>query len=162
LIIDRLKENPQWVVETGTVSESFVRLVLEKEEIFLKIDFVNDVKFHKGVFINHTLFHQIDNWCNILSNKLCSLSRMDVKDIVDILFIAGKYEFQWKEIFHDAKEKDLWVDSLEACKIIKGFPKNLLSSVKWISQVDIQMMRNAIDVLHDDMFFGRENSLYRG
>jgi len=125
----------------------------------LKIDFINDVKFYKGTFENHTLFHQIDNWCNILSNKLCALNRMDVKDIVDILFIAKNYKFQWDEIFKDAREKDLWVEPLEACKIVKEFPKKLLSSVKWIPKVDMQMLSNSIDLIHDDIFFGRENSL---
>ena len=159
LIIDRLKEEPGWVMEIGMVSDSFVRLSLEKEKVFLKIDFVNDIKFHKGSLENHTLFHQIDNWCNILSNKLCALSRMDIKDIVDILFLAENFEFQWDEIFQDAKEKDLWVEPLEICKIIHNVPKERLNSVKWISQVDIQTLSNSIDVIHDDIFFGRKNSL---
>ena len=159
LIIDRLKEEPGWVMEIGMVSDSFVRLSLEKEKVFLKIDFVNDIKFHKGSLENHTLFHQIDNWCNILSNKLCALSRMDIKDIVDILFLAENFEFQWDEIFQDAKEKDLWVEPLEICKIIHNVPKERLNSVKWISQVDIQTLSNAIEFIHDDIFFGRKNSL---
>ena len=159
LIIDRLKEEPGWVMEIGMVSDSFVRLSLEKEKVFLKIDFVNDIKFHKGSLENHTLFHQIDNWCNILSNKLCALSRMDIKDIVDILFLAENFEFQWDEIFQDAKEKDLWVEPLEICKIIHNVPKERLNSVKWISQVDIQTLSNSIEFIHDDIFFGRKNSL---
>jgi len=161
LIIESLKENSKWIVEIGTVSDSFVRLVLEKEGVFLKIDFVNDVKYHKGDFENSALFHRIDNWCNILSNKLCSLSRMDVKDIVDILFIAEKYKFHWDTIFKDAKEKDLWADPLEAFKIIKEFPKDLLRSVKWISKVEIEKIGKSIELLKDDIFFGRENSLCR-
>jgi len=160
LIIDGLKENSRWVVKIGMVSDSFIRLVLEKKKIFLKIDFVNDVKYHKGDIQNHTLFHKIDNWCNILSNKLCALSRMDVKDIVDILFIAKKYEFNWSEVFQDAKEKDLWAEPLETCKILKGFPKELLNSVKWISPVNVEMLNDDIALLHNDIFFGQKNSLY--
>ncbi len=159
LIINRLKESSRWVVKIGTVSDSFIRLVLEKKKIFLKIDFVNDVKYHKGAFQKNVLFHQIDNWCNILSNKLCALSRMDVKDIVDILFIAKKYEFKWSEIFQDAKEKDLWVEPIETCKILKGFPKELLNSVKWISPVDVEMLNDDITSLHNDIFLGHKNSL---
>jgi len=159
LIVDTLKENLTWKVEIGTVSDSFVRLVLEKEDVFLKIDFVNDVKYHKDDFEKHILFHRVDNWCNILSNKLCALSRMDAKDIVDILFIADNYKFQWGEIFKDAKEKDLWVDPLETCKIIKEFPKELLKSIKWISIIDIQKLEHLVDLIHDDIFFGKANSL---
>ena len=145
----------------GTVSESFIRLSLEREKDFLKIDFVNDIKYHKGAFKTHSLFHQIDNWCNILSNKLCALSRMDVKDIVDILFIAKNYEFKWNEVFKDAKEKDLWVEPLEICKIIKEFPKELLNSIKWISPVNVEMLNKDITVLHNDIFLGQMNSLCR-
>jgi len=38
---------------------------------FSVIKIQNDVKYHKGAIQNHALFHQIDNLCNILSNKLC-------------------------------------------------------------------------------------------
>ena len=114
----------------GTASDSFVRLVLEKNTILLKIDFVNDVKFHKGNLEKHPLFHRIDNWSNILSNKLCAISRLDVKDIVDILFISKNHKFDWKEIIKDAREKDL-----------------------------IEVLIKAIGSIHDDIFFGHENSL---
>ena len=159
LIIDRLKEKPGWMLEIGTVSDSFVRLVLEKDKISLKIDFVNDVKFHAGSLETHPLFHRIDNCTNILSNKLCAISRMDVKDLVDILFISKTCQFNWNDIVKDAREKDLWVEPLELCKIIKDFPMQLLKTVKWIIPVNIEIMRDDINSLHDDIFFGRENSL---
>ncbi len=159
LIINELKKNTRWSVEIGITSDSFIRLVLEKEGVFLKIDFVNDIKYHKGNFERHSLFHRIDNWCNILSNKLCALSRMDVKDIVDILFIAVRYNFHWDEIFKDAKEKDLWVDPLETVKIIREFPKELLNSIKWIAPVDIQALDRSIQLMGNDIFLGKENSL---
>jgi len=148
-----------WTVEIGTASDSFVRLVLEKNTILLKIDFVNDVKFHKGILENHSVFHQIDNWSNILSNKLCAISRLDVKDIVDILFISKNHKFDWKEIIKDAKEKDLWVEPLEICKVLKQFPTQLLSTIKWIAPANIEVLIKAIDSVHDDIFFGHENSL---
>jgi len=78
---------------------------------------------------------------------------------IDILFLAKNFEFQWDEIFQDAKEKDLWVEPLEICKIIHNVPKERLNSVKWISRVDIQTLSNSIDAIHDDIFFGRKNSL---
>jgi len=159
LIIDGLKNESMWTVEIGTASDSFVRLVLEKNTILLKIDFVNDVKFHKGILENHSVFHQIDNWSNILSNKLCAISRLDVKDIVDILFISKNHKFDWKEIIKDAKEKDLWVEPLEICKVLKQFPTQLLSTIKWIAPANIEVLIKAIDSVHDDIFFGHENSL---
>ena len=86
---------------------------------------------------------------------------MDVKDVVDILFIADRYEFHWDEIFEDAKEKDLWVDPIEISKLIKTFPVQLFDSVKWILKVDLEKLADSVRVLHDDIFLVKENSLVR-
>ena len=115
-----------------------------------------NVPFYLGV---GTIFNKVDNWRNILSNKLCALSRRDVKDLVDILFISKKYDFSWEDIFREAKEKDLWADPIEVCKIISEFPKELLSTINWVSAVDIDEIYLEIHTLHDDIFWGRENTL---
>jgi len=57
-------------------------------------------------------------------------------DIADILFIAQRYEFNWEDVFEEAKRKDLWVDPLEICKIIKELPSELFHNIKWISPVN--------------------------
>ena len=79
------------ILDEKVICRLFPKELRNRYRYARKILFVNDVKYHKGDIQNHALFHQIDNWCNILSNKLCALSRMDVKDIVDILFIAKKF-----------------------------------------------------------------------
>ncbi|MDA8133272.1 MAG: nucleotidyl transferase AbiEii/AbiGii toxin family protein [Desulfobacteraceae bacterium] len=159
LIIDSFKKQPGWILEIGTVSESFVRLALVKDKVSLKIDFVNDVGFHAGSIETHPLFHRIDNCTNILSNKLCAISRMDVKDLVDILFISKTRQFNWNGIVKDAREKDLWVEPLELCRIIKDFPLHLLNTIKWVDPVNTELLSHDIHLLHDDIFFGRDNSL---
>jgi len=87
--------------EIGTTSETFVRIFTQSENISLKIDFVNDVPFHYGGFESREIFHKIDNWRNILSNKICALSRLEAKDIADILFIAKSFQFNWEEIIQE-------------------------------------------------------------
>ncbi|MFO7885436.1 MAG: nucleotidyl transferase AbiEii/AbiGii toxin family protein [Desulfobacteraceae bacterium] len=158
-VIDKLKQKNDWKVDIGLVSDSFVRLAIESNGVYLKVDFVNDIQYHKGDFQNNSVFKKVDNWSNILSNKLCALSRMDAKDVVDILFIASKYEFFWDEIFEDAKEKDLWVEPVEISKIIKTFPEDQLASIKWTSRVDIKALTDKIRTLHKDIFLVRKNSL---
>jgi predicted nucleotidyltransferase component of viral defense system len=106
-ILSVLKERSGWKTEVGTVAETFVRLMLEKEGAFLKVDLVNDIRFHWGGFQECSIYYRVDNQRDILSNKLRSLSRRDIKDLADILFIAQTYEFEWEEIFEDAKQKDL-------------------------------------------------------
>jgi len=145
--------------EIATTSDSFVRIFLEDCDTPMKIDFVNDVPFHYGNFEKLPLFHRVDNWRNILSNKICSLSRMEPKDVADIVFIAKQYSFQWENIIGEAKEKDLWVEPLELCRIIKGFPIKSLLDIKWIFDIQIEKITKHLKILHDDLFYGRANSL---
>ncbi len=149
----------KWESEVTTASKSFVRVMLDDQGIFMKVDFVNDVSFHYGSIDNFKIFNSVDNWRNILSNKICALSRMESKDIADILFIARRYLFHWENIIDEAKEKDLWVEPLEICKIINDFPIKLLEKLKWIVPADMEVLENMIKKLHDDIFYGRENSL---
>ena len=77
-----------WICDVTATSDTFVRVFLKNRETTLKIDFVNDVPFHFGNILAMPLFHRVDSWRNILSNKLCALSRMEVKDVADIVYIA--------------------------------------------------------------------------
>ena len=43
-----------------------------------------------GDFSANDKFHKIDHWRNILSNKLCAISRLEPKDMVDILIIGDR------------------------------------------------------------------------
>jgi hypothetical protein len=48
----------------------------------------NDVVFHAGAVEMKNGFGRVDSWRNILSNKICAMSRMEPKDYADILYIA--------------------------------------------------------------------------
>jgi predicted nucleotidyltransferase component of viral defense system len=159
-VITACKE--KWHVDISTTSDSFVRFFLEEGDFSIKIDFVNDVPFHYGKIENCSIFHRVDNWRNILSNKICALSRLEAKDLADILYISKKFAFEWEEIINEAKEKDLWVDPLEICRMINEFPLNLMNEIKWIKKINLEEMIEKINVLHDDIFRGNSNSLFVG
>ena len=144
---------------TGTVSESFVRMTVRINQISIKVDFVNDVEYHYGEFKTADFFHKIDSWRNILSNKLCAISRLEPKDVADILFTSKNFQFYWPEIIEEAKEKDLWVDPLEVCRILDSFKINLFDTVKWAFPVDKAQLAREHTQMHDDLFYGKDNSL---
>ena len=146
-------------LDTGTVSESFVRMTVRIDQISIKIDFVNDVGYHFGEFKTADFFHKIDSWRNILSNKLCAISRLEPKDVADILFTSRNFQFYWPEIIEEAKEKDLWVDPLEVCRILNSFKINLFDTVKWAFPVDKGQMGRELAQMHEDLFYGKDNSL---
>lgn len=146
-------------IELGTASASFLRITVLEDEVPLKIDFVNDVIYHYGDFEAAHFFNKIDSWRNILSNKLCAVSRLEPKDIADLLFIAKKFDFEWPDIMEEAKNKDLWVEPLNVSRIIKEFPVDLFDSVKWITPVAQKKLSKELHQMHDDIFFGHSNSL---
>ncbi len=146
-------------IEIGTASDSFLRIAVLRDEISMKIDFVNDVIYHYGGFEAADFFPKIDSWRNILSNKLCAISRSEPKDIADLLFIAKNFSFEWPEIIEEAKNKDLWVDPLDVSRIIQEFPINLFDTVKWMKPVDRETLGNELKQMHDDIFYGQSNSL---
>ena len=155
--IDALKKN--WTCDVASTSDTFLRIFVEADEIAMKIDFVNDVPSHFGDIQQSPVFHRIDSWRNILSNKICALSRLEAKDIADIVFIARKYSFEWETIIAEAKEKDLWVDPIEICRFIDQFPTELLKTLKWIGNVNLEAIEKQITVIHHDIFTGASNSL---
>ena len=143
-------------------SEDFFRILLPlpfEQEKSLQIDFVNDVGFHYGDFHNSELFPRIDNWRNILSNKISALSREEAKDVVDLLLISKTYEFEWKEVIGEANQKDAWVDPLAISKRLDEFRIESLQSIKWITPVDVHAFAKALKKLQQEIFFGKQNSL---
>ncbi|BBO81342.1 hypothetical protein DSCO28_19080 [Desulfosarcina ovata subsp. sediminis] len=69
----------RWTCDVAATSETFARIFLRKENLTLKVDFVNDVPRHYGKIQGFPIFHRVDSWRNILSNKLCALSRSEFK-----------------------------------------------------------------------------------
>ena len=146
--------------QVGTAADTFVRILARDEALTLKIDFINDVAFHYGDLQEATFYPRIDHWRNILSIKLCALSRQEPKDMADILLIAQSFPFLWQEIFSEARQKDLWVEPLEIARTIEEFPVDLLAAVKWEQPVDPDACTTALKTLHSDIFHGRSNSLH--
>lgn len=143
----------------GTAADTFVRIMARDGALTLKMDFINDVAFRFGDLQAAAFYPRIDHWRNILSNKLCALSRREPKDMADILSIARHFSFAWPEIFGEARQKDLWVDPLEISRMIDEFPVELLTAVKWVQPVDADADAAALTTLHSDIFHGQTNSL---
>jgi predicted nucleotidyltransferase component of viral defense system len=140
-------------------SDSFLRIFINKNDLILKIDFINDIPFHFGNFERFDFFEKVDNWRNILSNKLCALSRMEPKDYADILFIAQKYSFNWEDVIQEAKKKDLWVEPIKISKMIREFPVNLLNPIKWITRPEFKTAASCFSIISEDILKGFNNSI---
>jgi predicted nucleotidyltransferase component of viral defense system len=161
LILDSIRD-AKIRMEIGVTGDSFARVIVYQDEAVLKIDFVNDVPYRTGVPIPTKLFHNTDIVANILSNKLTALSRHLEKDVVDIVFIALRNDFNWIKIFKEASEKDLWINPVEASKVLDSFPLEKLKEINWVTPLkDSDLFKKQLQLLIADILLGRQNSLFK-
>ncbi len=152
--------NKDLLVEISVADSSFVRLFVNKANCSLKIDLINDVPYRNGVPQPTNLFKKTDTMINILSNKLTALSRLAAKDVVDIVYISRNTVFDWQDIFNDAWQKDLWINPIEASKILDQFPISKLDEIIW---EDVKPLENdfntSLQQIIKDILEGKKNSL---
>lgn len=161
LIIESFK-NYDLNLEIAVTGENFTRLFISEKEALLKLDFVNDIIYRVGEPVQTIFFSRTDTVRNILSNKVAALSRHSEKDVADLVFIALKYDFSWMEILKEASEKDLWINPVEASKILDEFPVEKLKDINWIhSEPDFEIFKEQLRTLISDLLLGRPNSLYK-
>ena len=142
-------------------SSSFYRATINSQDISLKLDFVNDVGFHSGEFLQNDKYHKIDNEKNILSNKLSALQRGAAKDVADILYLSFQYEFNWMDIIEDAKKKDTWVNEIDVATGLNDFSIELLNQVKWVNDPDYPYLKKCLNIIAKDILMAADNSLYK-
>jgi predicted nucleotidyltransferase component of viral defense system len=129
-------------IEIALLSEDFARIFIHNEEYPLKIEFVNDVLFHAGEIQSANFFHRIDSWENILSNKICALSRDEAKDVADLIFLSMKYNFTWETMINYARQKDTWVNEIEVSQSVYKFDTRRLIKINWIKEPDYENMQD--------------------
>lgn len=108
-------------VRVDSLQSGFARILISQPDVSLKLDFVNDVAFHSGSFIQTLLYHKIDNPLNMLSNKITALNRLEAKDVADILFICPNLSVHWPQIIEDAAQKDKWANEVYVLAALKTF-----------------------------------------
>jgi len=128
-------------------------------EILLKMDLINDIAARFGPLSIDPALGKIDNWRNILSNKLSALFRFEAKDVVDLLIIARNRSFNWQEIIWEAKSKEAGIDPLEIHHLLTSFPISELEYIKWIKPPNHDTVTADLNQIAKDILLGQDNSL---
>jgi len=138
-----------------TRAENFTTIKVKKrEEVFLKLDFVNDLVPHYGEIKKTSLFYRTDSIRNILSNKLSAVFRYAAKDIADIREIALNETINWSEIIQDARQKETGLELIYISEILTGIPQSEFETIAWIKKPDWNEFRNDINRIVFDMMNG--------
>ena len=129
--LSKLNQNSiQYIQEIR--SKTFARINVKEKNIILKIDFVNDPVKHFGKIETLNNKIKIDNYKNILSNKLSAiLDRDEPKDVFDIFVISKNFQIDWKEILSQLEQKVV-VDYDLLLYRLKTFPINWVKKLKFI------------------------------
>lgn len=84
-LIEALSGDSSLRIDVRQKEERFVRLILERQEVVLKVEMVNDVPSHIGEVRQHSVLGRLDSPENILANKVTALiDREEPKDLADI------------------------------------------------------------------------------
>jgi predicted nucleotidyltransferase component of viral defense system len=139
--------------------DSFSRFYINENDLMLKVEFVNDVKYRSGI-ANDIYFGKIDTPLNILSNKISTIvNRDEPKDMYDIIYLALNYKFNWANVFFETKEKNS-INEIEVEQRINSFPTALFNNIKWfLKNPDYSIITHQIKQISNDFITGSDNSL---
>jgi hypothetical protein len=160
--IVRSLESAKLPIANAVLQEGFSRMYVQDDDktCSLKIDFINDVDMRVGDIMQTGLFVRTDTMRNILSNKLSVLTRLEAKDVVDIVAISQKMPFHWREVFEEAERKDLWVNPVDAASLLESFPLQKLNEISWVSDAPEEVLfRSNLQTIITDILVGSKNSL---
>jgi len=165
-LLDTYSADLRYTIDYSKVRtlDAYTQVFLEKKSehpFSLKIDLINDSVPNFGEIMTNPILGRIDSERNILSNKLSALFRYEPKDYVDILFIAKHNSFYWPEIIEEAKQKEYSLEPTVLHDLFLDFPVNELSHIRWVREPDPESIKKDLSVIGKDIFFGRENTLYR-
>lgn len=152
---DELKKEVFWgfknlKYEIINQSKDFLSIIVEQK---LKIDFVNDIPFYFGQYVNKDFYPKIDNVLNILSNKItCLQSRMQPKDLIDIWVIWRENKpINWKEIFTASQSKASGIYPPEIAHLISTFPNKELEQIKFVKSKYSELFINELPELTESI-----------
>jgi len=145
--------------ESTLFDERYSRIVISTAEVGLKLDFVNDIAFRVGTPTAGTIYFRVDSIENILSNKITALYRYEPKDVADIWAIATRYQFTWSDILAAAKEKESGIDASSVAEIIRGFPQELFTEIKWREMPELETFLDDLELLAENILETGPNTL---
>ena len=135
-----------------TRAENFTTIKVTKDNnIFLKLDFVNDLVPHFGEIEKTELFYRTDPIRNILSNKLSAIFRYAAKDVADIREISLREINDWNQAINEARYKEAGLELIYITEYLQGMPQSEFETIAWTKKPSWEEFRADIDKIVLDM-----------
>lgn len=134
-VIHALSSCNVWQTEVLQKEERFVRLVVRRDDLQLKIELVNDVPARAGQVRSHPRLGRLDSPENILANKVSALiDREEPKDLADIWGFCCRMDLALSAAIQGAQSKAAGVFPADLARLLCSVNRTSWELVRWIDQ----------------------------
>jgi hypothetical protein len=131
-IVAALTKQAEWQCQVIQKDEQFFRLNLSWQEVWLKIDLVNDVPAHIGEIKNHPELGRVDSVENLIANKLSALiGREEPKDLADIWGLSKLPDLSIEAAIGNAQSKAAGIFPVALARILLSASIADWKTIRW-------------------------------
>ena len=132
-LIQAVAGQPGSTVDVLMREERFVRLILARDSVQLKIEMVNDVPAHVGQIVIHPVLGRLDSAENILANKVTALiDREEPKDFADIWGFCSRLGLPLSTALEGAQSKAAGIFPADVARLLCTAERRDWELVRWI------------------------------
>ncbi len=132
-LLEAWRAEAGWQLGVQRRDSRFVRALLSKGEVQLKIEFVNDVRGRVGVPVRHAGFGFVDTKENILANKVTALlDREEPKDLADVWSLCHRGGLALGDALVGASSKAVGVFAADVARVLLRATADDWRLVRWI------------------------------
>lgn len=136
-IIDACWRLGDWRTKVALKEQYFVRALLERDDLALKLEMVNDVASRVGEVRHYPVFGRVDSPENILANKLTALiGREEPRDIADVWGLCTKLGLSINEAISGAQNKSSGIYPLDLARRLCEVTRADWEAVMWVEAPD--------------------------
>jgi predicted nucleotidyltransferase component of viral defense system len=138
-LIDAFLRLGNWHTEVILKEQYFVRAMLTREEVKLKVEMVNDVASRVGEVRELPPLGRVDSPENILANKLTALiGRDEPRDLADVWGLGVKLDLSINEAISGAQSKSSGIYPLDLARRLCTATQEDWQSVLWIEPPPVE------------------------
>jgi hypothetical protein len=132
-IIQALLRQSDWKCTVDQNENRFARLTVERSDLALKIELINDVPARVGQVSIHPALGRLDSAENILANKVTALlDREEPKDLADIWGFCCRMDLSLMDAITNAQSKAAGVFPADLARVLCSAIHADWEAVRWI------------------------------
>lgn len=154
-VIDALWREGDWQTQVALKDQYFVRALLLRDDLTLKLEMVNDVSARVGeprIDPAHPQLGRIDSPENILANKLTALiGRDEPRDLADVWGLCQKLGLSLRDALGGAQSKSSGIYPADLARRLCQASRTDWEAVVWIEPPDCEKFLAELQTLGEEL-----------